>query len=153
MGVPQSKPDANPPGWAEDLLDRDLRVPTAPSRRQLWVLTLLFTLAVFVVTVVLDRFLQSYTVNWHFTLELSDLLGALFAGALFYRLLQYERERREWLRQRIEVIAEMNHYVRNGLQAISLSTEAPGEQRQVAAVHEGMNRIQYALKEILPKLQ
>jgi hypothetical protein len=39
----------------------------------------------------------------------------LIAGVLVFRLLQYERDRREQVRQRLEIIAEMNHHVRNAL--------------------------------------
>ena len=149
----QPNPGAHLPVFPEELVDRDLRGPATPTRKRLWVLTGFFMAAVFVVTVIIDRFLRDYNVTWRYTLEFSDFLGAVFAGALFHRILQYERERRSWLRQRIEVIAEINHYVRNGLQAITLSTHSTGDKIQIEAVREGMNRIQYALKEILPKLQ
>jgi two-component sensor histidine kinase len=56
------------------------------------------------------------------------------------------------LRQRLEVIAEMNHHVRNALQVISLSTYSSADQKQLAAIKESVNRIQWALREVLPKM-
>lgn len=148
MGVPNRLPV--PP---EELLDSDLRLPSPPSRARIWLRTLLFVAAVFIVNLLLDRVLLADHETWRFAAEADDLLTALFAGALFYRLMVYERERRAWLRQRLEVIAEINHYVRNGLQAISLSANPASNQQQVTALHEGIERVEFALKEILPKLQ
>lgn len=136
----------------EELLDSAHRLPLPPSRVRLWLRTLLFIAAVFVVNVLLDRLLLADHESWRFAAETDDLLTALFAGFLFYRLLVYERERRAWLRQRLEVIAEINHYVRNGLQAISLSQHSATEQQYVSALREGIGRVEYALEEILPKL-
>ena len=83
---------------------------------------------------------------------MSDTLAAVIAGVLVYRLLQYERDRREQLRQRLEIIAEMNHHVRNALQVISLSGYSADSEQQLEHIREGVNRIQWALKEVLPKL-
>ncbi|MBZ5630309.1 MAG: hypothetical protein LAO06_15725 [Acidobacteriia bacterium] len=85
-------------------------------------------------------------------IEVSDCLAAVIAGILVFRLLQYERDRRRQLRQRLEVISEMNHHVRNALQVISLSAYSYADQQQLATVKESVERIQWALKEILPKL-
>ena len=85
-------------------------------------------------------------------ISVSDTLAAVIAGALVFRLLQYERDRRRRLRQRLEIIAEMNHHVRNALQVISLSTYSSADQQHLAAIKESVNRIQWALREILPKM-
>ena len=137
----------------EELLDSQLRLPRPASRARMWLQTVLFVVAVLGVNLLLDRLLLADHVSWRFAAEADDVLTAVFAGALFYRLMKYERERRGWLRQRLEVIAEINHYVRNGLQAISLSAHSSTDQQQVRALREGINRVEYALREILPKLQ
>ena len=85
-------------------------------------------------------------------IEASDALGGVIAGALVFRLLLYERERRARLRQRIAVIANMNHHVRNALQVISFHAYTTVDKEQLEAVKESMERIQWALKEVLPKL-
>lgn len=82
----------------------------------------------------------------------SDALAAAVAGFLVYRLLHYERERRERLRQKLAIIADMNHHVRNALQVISFHAYSNADREQIEAIKESMERIQWALKEILPKL-
>jgi len=85
-------------------------------------------------------------------IEISDALGGLIAALLVFRLLQYEMDRRLRLRERIEAIANMNHHVRNALQVISLSAFSATDQQQLQAVRDSVNRIQWALREILPKV-
>jgi hypothetical protein len=109
-------------------------------------------LAVFVIGVGLDVALLREHEPQRVTVEISDALGGLVAGALAFRLLLYERERRARLRQRIAVIADMNHHVRNALQVISFHAYTSADKEQVEAVKESMERIQWALKEVLPKL-
>ncbi|MGH9524977.1 MAG: hypothetical protein ACRD3E_20820 [Terriglobales bacterium] len=82
----------------------------------------------------------------------SDGLAAAIAGVLVYRLLKYEQERRERLRHKLAVISDMNHHVRNALQVISFHAYSNADREQLEAVKESMERIQWALKEILPKL-
>ena len=46
----------------------------------------------------------------------------------------------------------MNHHVRNALQVISLSTFSTADQAQIDTIKPSVNRIQWALREILPKM-
>jgi len=85
------------------------------------------------------------------TVEISDAISALVIGLLSYRIFRRQQERREYVRQKLEVIADMNHHVRNALQIISLSTHG-GDKEQITAVRESVNRIQWALRELLPKI-
>ena len=109
-------------------------------------------LAVFVIGTGLDFLLLHEHDTKLVVIEASDALGGLVAGALSFRLLQYERERRRRLRQKIAVIADMNHHVRNALQVISFHAYSSADKEQLEAVKESMERIQWALKEVLPKL-
>lgn len=106
-------------------------------------------------------FVFSFALDWfmiheHDTLrsaiEASDLLAGTVAAILFFLFLRVQRERRAMLRRRVEVIAGMNHHVRNALQVISLSAFSSADQQQLMAIRESMNRIQWALRELLPKL-
>ncbi len=85
------------------------------------------------------------------TIEISDGISALVIGLLSYRIFRLQQQRREYVRHKVEIIADMNHHVRNALQVISLSTHG-GEQDEIAAVRESVNRIQWALRELLPKI-
>ena len=85
-------------------------------------------------------------------IQVSDILGGVVAGALMFRLLLYERERRARLRRKMAIISDMNHHVRNALQVISFQTFSAADKEQLETIRESMERIQWALKEILPKL-
>jgi hypothetical protein len=62
-----------------------------------------------------------------------------------------QQQRREYVRHKVEVIADMNHHVRNALQIISLTTHGKDKQ-EIGAIRESVNRIQWALRELLPKI-
>jgi len=81
---------------------------------------------------------------------LSSFLVGLVAGALVYFLSVRERQRRAYVDCRLRVIAEMNHHVRNALQVITFYSRK-GEKQEVGVV-EAVERIQWALREVLPQL-
>ena len=84
------------------------------------------------------------------------VVGGVVAGIAVMLLIQHalmdqRRERQESLR-RFELIAEMNHHIRNALQAISYerySADEAASQR----LKEAVERIQWVLEEILPGVQ
>lgn len=80
------------------------------------------------------------------TLYLDDVILGLLAGLLVF---VYEQRRYRALKDRIRVIAAMNHHVRNALQTIAFSRFAD-ESKQVQMLDESTRRIQWALQEILP---
>lgn len=116
------------------------------------VLAAIAALLVFLIGAGLDWLVLHENQSRTIAISVSDSMAAVIAGVLVFRLLQYERARRRRLRQRLEIIAEMNHHVRNALQVISLSTYSSADQKQLAAIKESVNRIQWALREILPKM-
>lgn len=137
---------------ARDTVSVETEQPPVSSTWALWCVAALAALAVFMVGAGLDWFVLHENESRNIAISLSDTLAAMIAGALVFRLLQYERERRRHIRHRLEVIADMNHHVRNALQVISLSAYSFADQQQLTAVKESVERIQWALKEILPKL-
>lgn len=52
---------------------------------------------------------------------------------------------------RMQVIAEMNHHIRNALTPVSLSVDAIDNQQLNRVISEAVNRIEWALREILPR--
>jgi hypothetical protein len=78
---------------------------------------------------------------------LDDLILGLLAGLVCFA---YEQKRHNAMLKRIRVIADMNHHVRNALQAITLSRYAENTQ-QIQVIDESAKRIQWALKELLPQ--
>lgn len=75
-----------------------------------------------------------------------DLILALVAGALVFI---YEQRRDTAMRKRLEVISALNHHIRNALQAITFSPFAE-QARQLQLVSQSAQRIEWALREILP---
>lgn len=85
-----------------------------------------------------------------YLIVLSSLLVGLVAAVLVYVLSARERQRQEHVECRLHVIAEMNHHIRNALQVITFYSRK-GEKQEVGIV-EAVERIQWALREILPQL-
>jgi len=77
---------------------------------------------------------------------LDDFCGGIVAGLLVYR---YERGRSKYLNERLKTIELMNHHVRNALQTIVSSAYAHGHDQQVDEIRSSIQRIEWALREIL----
>lgn len=61
----------------------------------------------------------------------------------------YEQGRYRTIVNKLRVITAMNHHVRNALQTISYAPYTEQE-KQIKLIQESVNRIQWALREILP---
>jgi len=79
-------------------------------------------------------------------LYLDDVILGLLAGLLIFA---YEQRRYRALADKLRVIAQMNHHVRNALQTIAFSRFADAS-KQIQMLDESTKRIQWALQEILP---
>lgn len=75
-----------------------------------------------------------------------DLLMGVLAGLVVFA---YEQRRSRDMRKKLSVIAAMNHHVRNALQTISYLPYTD-QAKQVQLMQQSVNRIQWALQEILP---
>jgi hypothetical protein len=98
---------------------------------------------------VLGAILQSLLVRqglFGTSMYVDDLLLGVLAGLVVF---VYEQRRYREIRRKIATIAAMNHHVRNALQAISY---APYTEQawQLQLIQESVNRIQWALREVLP---
>lgn len=108
-------------------------------------------IVVFAVSSIADYFLLKEHEPARLTIEISDAISSIVIGLLCFQLFRLQQQRRQQIRQRLEVIADMNHHVRNALQVISFTTES-GDEKEIKAIRESVNRIQWALKELLPKI-
>ncbi|MGE5322881.1 MAG: hypothetical protein ACM3SW_08470, partial [Actinomycetota bacterium] len=52
---------------------------------------------------------------------------------------------------RLRVIAEMNHHIRNALQVIAYHAWSAKSEHEIASMNEAVNRITWALQEVLPQ--
>ncbi len=83
--------------------------------------------------------------------SLAEGVSALLVAFLTARLLTTARRQREATLLRMQVISEMNHHIRNGLAAISLTTDVIQNQQCIRVISESVERIEWALREILPR--
>jgi len=82
---------------------------------------------------------------------LAEALSALIVSCLIARLAHMARQRQRLTIARMQVISEMNHHIRNALAPISLSMDALENQQLIRIISEGVDRIDWALREILPR--
>lgn len=117
------------------------------------VLVVLVVLVVFALGFVFDRFLIKEGIPRVDVLLIANAIPGLVAGALFYQFARNEKREREFVRERMRTIAELNHHIRNALQVIKLcgSDQANLGAMQLQLIKESANRIEWALKEVLPK--
>ena len=93
--------------------------------------------------------LKSFTKN-HATMAIESLDN--FSTAILTSLLvfAYEQQRYRAAMEKIRIIAEMNHHVRNALQAIIYCNLLPEQEKQVKLIAESETRIEWALRKVLP---
>jgi hypothetical protein len=120
------------------------------SRSRLGAFCLLVIVLVWLVGYGLDRLLAHDGVTRVDILLITNGLTGIVAGLLFYSLTNYERLRRNQMRDRLRTIAEMNHHIRNSLQVITYATAAQGNSESVDMIRSSVERIEWALREVLP---
>jgi hypothetical protein len=112
---------------------------------------LLVGLTVFVVDGGMEYFLLAQGVSQAGTLLVSDafagIVAAIFATYGFF----LQRQREAEVQQRVDRIVEMNHHVRNALQVITYWSLADREKKEMDLIRKAVERIEWALREILPK--
>jgi hypothetical protein len=80
------------------------------------------------------------------SIYVDDLVLGVMAGLVVFA---YEQRRSKDIRQKLEVVSAMNHHVRNALQTISYVPYTE-QAKQILLIQQSVNRIQWALQEILP---
>jgi hypothetical protein len=88
------------------------------------------------------------------TAVISDTILAIVGFALLYRMLLYGQQRKTQVIERLATIDEMNHHVRNALQIISFNARAAAcNEHELTEIKEAVQRINWALREVLPKME
>ncbi len=121
------------------------------SRLQLLFASVVFALLVWVVDIGMDWVMIYLGDTRRELLLLSDAITALLAGALMLWVLLIQRTRQIETEQRMQVIAEMNHHVRNALQVISYWGVQERDRQQLRFIHDAVDRIEWALRDVLPR--
>jgi hypothetical protein len=120
------------------------------SRTQTGAVVVGASAALFVVLVAFDTIIKLYPGGYPFAL-LSDVCVSFLAGALLWRTITDSQARYRAVLQRLEMIAEMNHHIRNALELIELSAHTTQNAELIANIESAAGRIQWALREILPQ--
>ena len=116
--------------------------------------SLIVAVVVSILGIVLDRVLVKEGMPRLDLMVISNVLTGLFAGWLFYQMSKEAKASRELVRARMKTIAELNHHIRNALQVIKF---LGGQQRsgldamQLQLINDSVNRIEWALREVLPR--
>jgi hypothetical protein len=137
-------------GFLRRLRERDADPPTSDSTQMLLIVALGFGAVVFLVSECM-HYLLVPDLGRHAERMLAEGVSALIVGCLAALLLRSAREHRQTTRARLQVIAEMNHHIRNALNPISLAADAAQDHQAVCLISEGVARIEWALREILPR--
>jgi len=82
---------------------------------------------------------------------LAEGLSALIVTCLVAKLSSLTRQQHRLTLARMQVIAEMNHHIRNALAPISFSADIAENHQLIRAISDGVERIDWALREILPR--
>jgi signal transduction histidine kinase len=85
----------------------------------------------------------------HWERLLAEAVSAVVVALLTARLMHAENQRREAALLRMQVISEMNHHIRNALAAVTLTTDSIQNQPCIRVISESVDRIEWALREIL----
>ena len=121
------------------------RTPQVPSLLRRISFSFLLGFGLFVLGAGLQGVLQQRGIT-RVSIYLDDLVLGVLAGLMAFA---YEHRRSRDLRQKVAVISAMNHHVRNALQTISYVPYTE-QAKQMLLIQQSVNRIQWALKEILP---
>ena len=120
------------------------RMPKAPSLFRRLGFSFLLGFGLFMLGAVLETVVHKH--DSPITGYFDDLIMGVVAGVVVFA---YEQRRSRELRQKLAMISAMNHHVRNALQTISYVPYTE-QAKQMLLIQQSVNRIQWALQEILP---
>jgi hypothetical protein len=121
------------------------RGPQVPSLLRRVGFSFLLGFSLFLLGALLQGVLHGRSITG-ISIYVDDLVLGVLAGLVVFA---YEQRRSKDIRQKLAVISAMNHHVRNALQAISYVPYTE-QAKQILLIQQAVNRIQWALQEILP---
>jgi signal transduction histidine kinase len=121
------------------------------SIAQLVISAALIGLLFWVINAGLDLLWAIYNGPTVWAMSIVDALLSIVFGVLALKLMLAQRARHRKVVQQLEMIAEMNHHIRNALESIQLSAHFTHDRQFISEIHDAVDRIQWALREVLPK--
>jgi signal transduction histidine kinase len=123
---------------------------TAPRVRLRWVASCLAVIS-FLVTQALHWLLFPVdNLDQLMRRMLGDALAAVLIGCLAYRVFRDLAERRRALYERLQLIGELNHHIRNALQVIQLSAMTTQNEQAIHQIDESVQRVSSVLHDLVP---
>jgi len=136
-------------------VEHNLPNPESFWARHSGLLAIAIALVAFTLGMLQDLFLVTEGFSRWSLIILSNMLTGGIAGLLFYQYVRNERNRRELVRQRMQTIVELNHHIRNALQVIKFwgvqHQNCSLDDAQVQLMKDSVDRIEWALREVLPR--
>ena len=121
------------------------------SRLQLILAAIVFAVLVWIVDTALDSLMIHFDSTRRELLFISGAVTAALAGCLMLWVLLIQRTRHIETEERLRVIGDMNHHVRNALQVISYWGLQERNRQQLGFIHDAVDRIEWALRDVLPR--
>lgn len=118
---------------------------------RIWVKSVLTFACVTIAGLIADQFLRREGISRIDLLILSDVLVGLVAASLVFVLSVYHTHQAKLVEDRLRVIGEMNHHIRNALQVIEYHAWTTKGEQEIASMHQAVSRITWALQEVLPQ--
>jgi signal transduction histidine kinase len=118
---------------------------TVRIRRSAWRVATVVMVTVAVLAFLSDVYLVASHPGVMFATADAIALGVL-SGTIAW---VYQRRQNRYLAERLEVIADMNHHVRNDLQVIQYSAYLTKDQEHIQRIEQSLSRIDWALREVL----
>ena len=120
--------------------------------RNLWLVAAAVGFVMFIGSVGFDLVLLQHR-ETPLAIVVSNGLVALLSATLVFTLLAYGREQRRRMEERMEALIEVNHHIRNALQSLAFAAGTLKDRKESAAINEAILRIQWALSEVLPRVE
>lgn len=102
----------------------------------------------FLVVGIIDLIFARYHMRRDAT-YLDDLLLAVLAGIFVFALERFHEREVRRLSELANLVAEMNHHIRNALQVISYAHQTNADAQYSEEVSESISRIEWVLREVL----
>ena len=122
--------------------------------RRSGLLSLLVVVIVSLTGLILDRLLIKEGLPRLDMMIFSNSLTGLFAGGLFWQMSREAKAHRDLVAERMKTIAELNHHIRNALQVIKFlggKSRTGLDDVQLQLINDSVDRIEWALREVLPR--
>jgi hypothetical protein len=126
--------------------------PDAELERSEWklrFLSLLFVLGMFVLMEAMRYALVS-DLGRHKERLLAEAISSVVFGLVLLKWLESTYRRRQQALAQMRRVLEVNDRIRNALEMISLSAYVTRNEEAIRVISEGVNRIEFVLREVLP---